>query len=211
MKGLKGMHRFGSLKLDMRRDRGKILAILLALVGVNLLVYLGLILPRNRELGRLEREIKILDRGIREWEKTVKEQDVVLDRVRETNAHLDDFLLDRLSSKVEKMTSIQREVRKIAKKFGIDPESITYTHELVEDENLILFGMDVPLVGSYSSLRQFLHQIEISDHFLIIDRISLSGSKEGGTQLSLRIRLSTYFSTMENEPKEELSGPEDRA
>lgn len=211
MKGLEGMNRFRSLKLDMRRDRGKILAILLVLVGVNLLVYLGVILPRNRELGRLERGINSLDRRVREWEKTVKDQEAILKHVRETNAHLDDFLLDRLSSKVVKMTSIQREIRKIAKKFGIDPESITYTHELVEDENLILFGMDVPLVGSYSSLRHFLHQIETSDHFLIIDRISLSGSKEGGTQLSLRIRLSTYFSTMENGPEEESSGPEDRA
>ena len=44
------------------------------------------------------------------------------------------------------------------------------------------------------SLRQFLQKVEGSEHFLIIDEIGLSGSKEGGAQLSLNIRVATYFS-----------------
>jgi Tfp pilus assembly protein PilO len=195
-------------RLDLRKDRLKILAILLVLIGVNLLVFIVVNLPRNRELSRLRRDIDVLDRRIGEWEQAVAEQEGLLGRVSDTQNRLSDFYNDRLSIKQAKMTNIMREVRRIAKRFGIDPETINYTDEFIEDQDLVEFGIDVPLVGSYSSLRNFLQQVEISEHFLIIDRISLSGSKEGGTLLSLQIKLLTYFSGLETIP--ESAQPEDQ-
>ncbi|MEE8184186.1 MAG: hypothetical protein V3T95_02655, partial [Acidobacteriota bacterium] len=58
-------------KLDVRKDRAKILGGLSLLIGLNLLVFLGVILPRNRELGTLGEEIRRGEEEIRQREKIV--------------------------------------------------------------------------------------------------------------------------------------------
>lgn len=181
-------------KLDVRKDRAKILGGLSLLIGLNLLVFLGVILPRNRELGNLGEEIRRGEEEIRQREKIVAGHQELLDGASAMRNRLDHFLGDRLSSKGARMTSILREVRRLAGSLRIDAETIQYRHKFLEDRNLVQFEMSVPLVGTYSSLRQFLQKVEGSEHFLIIDEIGLSGSKEGGARLSLNIRLATYFS-----------------
>jgi hypothetical protein len=48
------------------------------------------------------------------------------------------------------------------------------------------------LVGRYSDIRRFLHELETSSEFVIIDAVTIAEAPEGEQQ-SLTIQLSTYY------------------
>ncbi|MEE9219526.1 MAG: hypothetical protein V3U98_10725 [Acidobacteriota bacterium] len=121
-----------------------------------------------------------------------------LERERE---NLERFHDEILSEKFVKMTTIQREIRKLATQFQINPENIAYSPAYLEDQELVYFGISFPLRGSYENLRQFIQRVEISPNFLIIDDISLAGGREGGVTLNLNVMLHTYFKDHEYSPE----------
>ena len=98
---------------------------------------------------------------------------------------------DVLSSKEERMTAIQREVRKLAKDRGLDPDRISYNATDVKDTGLVRFTISFPLEGDYATLQDFVRAIEASQNFLIVDNIGLDETQ--GSRLSLRVVLATYF------------------
>jgi len=55
----------------------------------------------------------------------------------------------------------------------------------------------VPLEGGYHNLRGFIQAVESSSQFLVIERVVLVRSKEGGVLLQLNITLATYFDAPE--------------
>lgn len=98
---------------------------------------------------------------------------------------------DLLSSKAERMTSIQREVRALATSRGLDPDRIQYRATPVKDTNLVRFTITFPLVGDYATLEDFVRAAEDSPNFLIVESVSF---QEGaGKKLSLAVELATYF------------------
>ncbi len=89
--------------------------------------------------------------------------------------------------------SIEREIATIAKEFNIDPEEVRYETEQVPEGRVERFQIVLPLQGDYQNLRRFIARVENSGNFLVIDRIALSGAKEGGSQLQLNVQIGTYF------------------
>ena len=57
--------------------------------------------------------------------------------------------------------------------------------------------MTVPLEGGYANLRRFLQAVEVSDKFLVVERVALGEGKRGGAMLQLSITLATYFDAPE--------------
>lgn len=99
-----------------------------------------------------------------------------------------------LSGKGERMVAVQREIREIARRNGIDPRNIGYSDLPVEGtRDMVRFSAAFPLTGSYGSLRSFLRDVENARNFLIVDSIELRNSKEGGVNLSLLVQVSTIF------------------
>src|SRR5207245_10220745 len=96
---------------------------------------------------------------------------------------LDDFYGNVLGTQVDRMTSIQKEVRGIATEFHIDPESIDYSSQDTEGGGMTQFEITIPLVGGYPNLRQLINRIESSRHLLIVDSVELTGAREGGAVL----------------------------
>lgn len=98
---------------------------------------------------------------------------------------------DLLSSKEERMTSIQREVRKLAVDRGLDPDRISYSPSEVKDTGLVRFTISFPLEGDYSTLEDFVNAVEDSENFLIIEQVSMV--EADGRKLRLNVDLATYF------------------
>ncbi len=68
-----------------------------------------------------------------------------------------------------------------------------------QDARLTKFEITMLLRGQYESVRQFLHDIETSPEFIVIDNISLSQGTEPGSPLVLALDLSTYYRTQDRE------------
>jgi Tfp pilus assembly protein PilO len=61
------------------------------------------------------------------------------------------------------------------------------------DSTLIPLRTQVELAGRYSDVRTFLHQLESSPEFVVIDNIALSAEDEDTGLLELKLDLSTYY------------------
>ena len=70
-------------------------------------------------------------------------------------------------------------------------------HETLEPEekrkgSLARLQGTMDLVGSYAAIRRFIHQLEVSPEFVVIDNVQLS--EEGqGENLKVQVALSTYY------------------
>ena len=185
--------RFARRRLDLREDFWTIAGACGALLLLNLGFYTLVNLPRLRLLADLaEGRTQALSNL-----KTAEQRDAAMRglvrRYDEEVGRLEEFYANRLGTKAERLTSIQKEVRTIATEFRIDPNSIDYHPEKLEKTDLVRFQMNVPLEGGYPNLRQFISRVESSKHLLTVDSVELTGSQGGGAMLSLTIRISAYF------------------
>lgn len=126
-----------------------------------------------------------------------------LSRVREARSALRDMYGERLASEEKRLTRIIAEVKDLASRSGMAPRSISYPRQPIEDYGLRQRSFVFSVEGTYSDLRKFIHLLELSDSFLTLEEVSLSGDA-GGQRLSIQLRLSTLFS-LDRTPLEEES------
>jgi Tfp pilus assembly protein PilO len=103
-----------------------------------------------------------------------------------------------LATREERLVEVHREVADIANEFSIDLNTVSFSNELLVEEELDRLAISVPLEGGYVNLRKFLQAIENSEKFLIVERVGLARGKQGGSLLDLNINMATYFTAPED-------------
>ena len=179
---------------DLREQRGTILLLLLLGLGFNLAWLFIVNVPRGQGLQSADQGVQELRRQLLRRGRSVEDLQRAVERIRNREHTLDLFFAQVLSDKKERMVPFQREIRSIALRHRIDPDHVAYSHTAVDEAaDMVRFSANFPLKGSYQALRSFIHDIEHSENFLIIDGIDLGSSHEGGVILSLDIGVSTLF------------------
>ena len=191
-------------RFDLRENLWRIAAVLAAVLLLNLGFYLLFNLPRLRLLASLEESRNAAARDLRGTQGRCEKMREKLAQYDDETRKLDDFYGNMIGTQVDRMTSIQKEVRGIATEFHIDPESIDYASQEMEGSGMTQFQITIPLVGGYHNLRQFINRIESSKHLLIVDSVELTGAREGGAMLSLTIKISTVF----HSPQQTITAPQ---
>lgn len=179
-------------RLDIRRGGRRIVTLLGALVVLNAAFYLGLVQPQVREYQSLTEAREPLGR-LSERQQQVETHEAFRQAVGQAESDLRDLRESILSTRDLRLVDVQEELERLCAQFGIDLNSVGYDNDLLLDEELDRFVMNVPLEGNYASLRKFLQAVEDSEEFLVVERVSLARGKEGGRTLSLSINLATYF------------------
>ena len=183
--------------LDLRRDLWIFIALLGVLLVANLGLYFFLNQPRLSALDDLESGRDKVRRTLLSTSRRCESMRELVSRYDEEAVRLKEFFDGRLGTQIERMTTIQKEIRSVAATFRINPDSIDYNRKDIEEGDLTRFQIIIPLVGGYPNLRQFINRLEASPSLFILDSIELAGSRAGGAMLSLTIRISTYFKAPE--------------
>lgn len=181
------------MQFDIRTESGTIILIVIVLFILNLLFFLFLTRPAYSRYTSLTADNVPALQALEQKEKETKIMEKRFSRITDTEKNITEFYQEILATKDERMIDIQLEVVDIAMQFKIDPDTMKYGNEELLKEGVERFTISVPLVGTYANLRNFLHKIENSDNFLIVDRVILTTAKEGGVILQLNIQLSTFF------------------
>ena len=183
-------------RLDLRQLGPPVFYVLGGLAALNLAFYLVLTQPADRDYALRSEETQSYDKVNRK-RTVVKKQESYLTAVQQATEDLTQLREEVLATRNKRLVEVQQELARLCDQFGIDLRMVGSDSELLLDEELDRFVMTVPLEGNYANLRKFLHAIEISDKFLIVERVSLARGKMGGNQLDLNIGLATYFSAPE--------------
>jgi Tfp pilus assembly protein PilO len=186
---------------DAQTEGRRVLRTLGAVAAANLVVFLLLTEPLHRLSRVRQAEWQAMEQRLEQRQRSVERLERQVERLERQSANLAQFYDVILADKVSRMTAIQRSIRALAAQFNVNPESVSYGPSYLPVPDLVQFDISFPLRGSYENLRQFVQRVESSEHFLIIDDISLADAREGGVSLSLNVRMHTYFRDLEFRPE----------
>jgi hypothetical protein len=152
---------------------------------------------QERFAGRAEVSAQALNGGHQELTRLRAEHRRIegeLALVSANRQHLEEFYA-RLATERARLTKVIAEVKELARRSGLDPQSISYPEQALADSGLrkrsFVFGVE----GTYPNLRKLVNLLELSDSFLTLERVDLTGGGDRGAQLRIDLRLSTLFVT----------------
>jgi len=103
----------------------------------------------------------------------------------------------------ERLTDLIREIKELADRSGLRPESISYPEATIEQYGLVEKSLVFTVEGNYDQLRRLVNLLEVTDTFVTLESVSLS---EATPNLRIDLRLSTLFSGSEPEPAAREAG-----
>jgi hypothetical protein len=169
----------------------------LILVGLNLAVlstYRFLLAGQAQlQAGRTERRQARVEEL--EAERLVLEE--TLSEARRNRELVDQLYREWLGPESQRLTTVIAEVKKLADMAGVEYSSFTYPEDLLEEQGLIKRSLVFSVEGSYLELRSFINLIEVSDLFLILESVRLSGGSRDGPNIRVSIKVSTLFTLEE--------------
>jgi Tfp pilus assembly protein PilO len=180
-------------RFDLRAAMRPALIAGCAILAVNAAIYMLLVRPRIRSYEDLSGAQDTYTRELSTAERTQKTLSDFYDKLMSTEQNTSTFYEKILGTKQDNMIHIQQEIIDIGTEYRISPESVSYTNKDKDEDGLEEFSIQVPVEGDYGDLRSFLAKLENSKSFLIVDSITLQGTKEGGLQLQLNINITTFF------------------
>ncbi len=100
-----------------------------------------------------------------------------------------------LASEADRLTQVIAEVKRMARVSGVRTSGFRYPGEVLEEFQLVRRSIVFSVEGSYKELRRFIHSLERSDQFLILEEIGVSDGGRDGSDIRVSFSVSTLFSS----------------
>lgn len=110
-----------------------------------------------------------------------------------TQKQCDSFYEQHLLSSATGYSVILPEITQMARSSGVTASDVKFNSSQVKDRNLTQFEISADVQGDYQGLIRFINAIERSNHFYVLDGLTLASETSGGLKLNLSLR--TYFRT----------------
>jgi Tfp pilus assembly protein PilO len=157
----------------------------LALALVYQIAYAG-------RVGALEAAVERREAELAEAQELRLAQQDLLDRADRNRDALGHFYGERLAPESERLTKVIAEVKELARRAGLDPATISYPEERLDEYRLVKKSFVFGVEGSYEELRQFVNLLELSPTLLALEQVTLTEAGQGGV-LRINLRLAALF------------------
>ncbi len=176
-----------------QRQQRTIYIILLALILLNLPIYLVFVRPeiqadageqaRAGEMrSQLSRRVETLNR-LKEIEK----------KLNESHVQYRQFAEEYLFSADTGSSELLKELDAVCAEAGLLRNRVTYRQDAEPAFGMQRMAVTIPIEGNYANIRNFLNIVESESKLVIVDSISLASEREGTGILRLDVSLSTLF------------------
>lgn len=119
--------------------------------------------------------------------------DEILDKAEVNRLRVEEFHGRWLSSEADRLTQVIAEVKRMARASGVNTSGFRYPDEALEDFDLVRRSIIFSVDGEYQQLRRFVHDLERSEQFLILEEIGLNEAGAENSEVRVRIKVSTLF------------------
>lgn len=149
--------------------------------------YAGQVQSLEGELGRRRQELdKLSEEG--------RQQQARLAQIR-TNQQEEAQLYQIFSTRSQRLIAVTGEFKDLARQAGLEPQTISYNEDEIEDYGLIKRSWSFSVEGTYLELRRFISLLEKSPSFVTLEEVTLAeGSDQQTPELRMTLALSTLFS-----------------
>src|SRR5258708_29415042 len=90
-------------------------------------------------------------------------------------------------------SAVSEDLGQLSHSAGLRTDTISFHQHTADARGLMEIDISTAVEGDYESLVNFLDKLEHSDHFYVLDGLSLASSSPG--KIRLNIQLRTYFRT----------------
>jgi Tfp pilus assembly protein PilO len=185
----------------MRRIVGEHRSVVYALVAgiaINVVVFAVLVYPLQSDVANVEQRTKTAEAALVAAQGEFDRANGTLTGKDRALKELDTFyssVLARDLPGARRLTFAR--LAQMAAKSNLDFERRKYEPVIERGSNLTRLKVNMELSGSYADIRDFIHEIEASPEFVVIDDVGLTEGVTNSDALRLTLQLSTYFRTIE--------------
>ena len=186
------MHGMALIRRVMREHRRVVLPLAIAL-GVNLVLYAAVVYPLAQRVANIEQRDRTAEEQLLSAQREHAQAAGTLTGKDRAAAELTTFYTDILPSDLagaRRLTHLR--LAQLARESNL--KFLHASFEPIAERNRTLTRLKIEMVlsGSYADMRAFIHQLETSPEFVVIDNVELGEGAEGGP-LSVTLDLSTYY------------------
>ncbi len=176
-----------SLPPGWRPLRGWVLLVV-AVAVLNVLTYAGLTRPRWFDVTAQSRALEAARQARQLLEPALAEARANYGLVLQAETDLEE-LHTRIAASGTSVSSVMEKLDERLQAVGMRPERRSYATERIDELDLLLLQMAVPLSGRYSAVRELVESIAVGAGFMAIDQVGLASPDQSGSGGSLQIEL----------------------
>ncbi len=184
-------------------------------VGFCVLNLLGIALYRSAFAGKVERLDAQYQNKITYRDQLREERQVVLEFLEDFSHHKEranGLYSEQFQTEAQRFTRVIQDVKKLARQAGLQPTTLGYPRKDFGAHHLVQRNINFSVTGTYDQLRNFINFLELADHFVTLNSVTLgdSGNSRSNPTLAINLVLSTIFTTRDlAEAPEEPESPEE--
>ena len=179
-------------------EHRRVVYALIAGVVINFLVFAFFVYPLQSDVANVEQRTRAAEEALAAAQADYARANGTLTGKDRALKELDTFYSSVLA---QDLTGARRltfaRLAQLAAKSGLDFERRKYEPVVERGSNLTRLKVTMDLAGSYADIRDFIHEIESSPEFVVIDDVGLMEGVQNGDSVRLTLQLSTYFRTTE--------------
>jgi Tfp pilus assembly protein PilO len=183
---------FNFSQLDWRNPSVYMRLILGVLLVGNLAALWLLISPPGGSLEEIEeRQLSLRQRTLQQT-RSLEQMKLLAAKVKDSRAAGDKFFSSYFMERRKAASTIVSELSGLAKQAGIKPKEHAFALEPVEGaEDLSMMTVSGSYEGTYADLIQFVHRVDRSPRFLIIENLTAAPQQSAGL-LNISIRFHVF-------------------
>jgi Tfp pilus assembly protein PilO len=175
-------------------EHRRVVYALVAGAVINVVVFLFLVYPLQSDVANVEQRTRTAESSLAAAQADFARANGTLTGKDRALKELDTFYSSVLS---KDLTGARRltfaRLAQMAADSSLDFERRRYEPEIERGSNLTRLRVSMDLAGSYADIRDFIHEIEASPEFVVIDHVAVSEGQDDSVDLNLQ--LSTYYRT----------------
>jgi Tfp pilus assembly protein PilO len=167
---------------------------LVILLIINAVVYAAFVYPLSQRVANVEQRNDAAGRALTAAQAEFAQANGTLTGKDRAATELATFYKDVLPTDLAGARRLtQLRLRQLARESNLTFDRDQYQEVEIRDSTLRRLGITMVLTGDYEDIRTFIHQLETSPEFVVIDNIELSsGADNDGAQV-VTLEMSTYF------------------
>jgi len=192
----------GALFQRVMREHRRIVLPLAIALGVNLIVYGAVVYPLSQRVANIEQRDRTAEAQLLAAQRDHAQATGTLTGKDRAAAELATFYKDVLPSDLagaRRLTHLR--LAQLARESNLKFLNATFEPLEPRGRTLTQLKIQMALAGSYGDMRAFIHELESSPEFVVIDNIELGQGADGGP-LGVTLHLSTYY--RETERRDEV-------
>ena len=191
----------GTLFQRVVREHRRIVLPLAIALGVNAIVYGAVVYPLSQRVANIEQRDRTAEEQLLSAQRDQGQAAGTLTGKDRASAELATFYKDVLPSDLagaRRLTHLR--LAQLARESNLKFIRATFESVAPRSRTLTQLKIEMALSGTYGDMRAFIHELEASPEFVVIDNIELGQGADGGP-LGVTLHLSTYY--RDTEPRDE--------